>query len=104
MNTLNDRVLKGFLGTGVTADVFQTVDIAAVLYDSQETEWRMGESSMAQSLSTLAAMPSGPGVLPDLHLPSSCILLCEEAHEREAASHRQQSEYGCQTISFSLQR
>ena len=57
-----------FLGTGMRVEVFQMVGIDADL--SQKMEWRGGASSMAQSLSTLAEMLSGPGAFPALHLLS----------------------------------
>lgn len=53
-------------------DFFHRVGHRAVLYDSCIMEYRTGESSIAQSLSTLAGMPSGPMALPILHLLSSC--------------------------------
>ncbi len=77
-------------------DVFQRVCIDAVLWDSQ-MEWRMDESSMAQSLSTLAGMPSGPGALPGLDLPSNCRTFTKRGG-LSVPPHRQHSGYGCQIM------
>lgn len=49
-----------FFGTGIMVAVFHSVGIVAVRYDSQKTDSSIGESSMAQVLSSLAGMPSGP--------------------------------------------
>ena len=60
----------GFGGIGAMVEVFHRSGTLAVLYESNKMEWKTGQSSMAQSFSTLTGMPSGPGALPILHLAS----------------------------------
>ena len=61
---------RGFGGIGATVEVFRRSGTLAVLCESNKTEWKTGRSSVAQSFSTLAGMPFGPGALPILHLAS----------------------------------
>ena len=64
------KLVRVFGGIGAMVEVFHRSGTLAVLYESNKTEWKTGQSSMAQSFSTLAGMPSGPGALPILHLAS----------------------------------